>query len=99
MGYRARERKRKKNTAQQSAQTESRRSGSAAERWWLTYVRMDCCCARCASILRRGREMVYRHMPRETLCVRCADRERVPYGLSLRAERERRRERQGRLVA
>lgn len=44
-----------------------------AGRWYLTIVKRDTCCARCAGILRIGAEMVYRHTPREALCKLCAE--------------------------
>lgn len=88
MGFKQRERKRKKKAASSKAQSESRESGSSAAKWWLTVVSTDTCCARCAGMLRVDREMVYRHAPREALCVRCADREKVYYRPSLRWEQQ-----------
>lgn len=91
MGYRQRERKRKQKTAQQRDQRTSRRSGSSGAKWWLTIVGTTTCCARCGAVLRAGREMVYRHRPREALCVACAERDaqvRRAYRPSLRWERQ-----------
>ena len=44
-----------------------------ATRWFLTIVQSACACATCGGILRPEREMVYRHTPRETRCVLCAE--------------------------
>jgi hypothetical protein len=46
-----------------------------AGRWYLTIVKRKTCCANpaCGGILEIGREMVYRHTPREALCKSCAD--------------------------
>ncbi len=73
MSFKTRERKRRKKAAMQSAQTTSRATGSSSNKWWLTPVKTDTCCARCRGILRIGRAMVYRHTPREALCQSCAD--------------------------
>jgi hypothetical protein len=87
MGYRARERKRRRRVAQGHAQTEARQSGSSARRRLLTIVRQKTCCAACGWILKPGADMVYRHEPREALCVRCADRDRLKYRPSLHWEK------------
>jgi hypothetical protein len=71
MGFRQREKRRKAAAAKDRAQTLARNGGSAAPKWWLTIVKLDTCCADCAAMLRAGREMVYRHEPREALCHRC----------------------------
>jgi hypothetical protein len=90
MGYRQRERKRKKAGAVTAAQRESRRTGSSAAKWWLTPVFKNTCCARCGGALREGRPMVYRHEPGESLCVSCADRNpAVKWRPSVRWERGR----------
>ncbi len=52
-----------------------RTTASASDRYWLTIVKRNTCCARCAGLLRVRREMVYRHTPREALCVLCAERD------------------------
>lgn len=72
MGFKQRERKRKATAARQGSQRRSRESGSSAAKWWLTLVVEDCACARCGRVLRVGSEMVYRHTPRESRCVSCA---------------------------
>jgi hypothetical protein len=73
VGFKQRERKRRKRAAIDAARVASRRSGSSSALWWLTLVRSDTCCARCGGVLRVGREMVYRASPREARCVFCAD--------------------------
>jgi hypothetical protein len=44
-----------------------------AGRWYLTIVGRACACARCGGVLRPGKEMIYRHTPRETRCRLCAE--------------------------
>ena len=83
MGYKARERKRRRRAAGMAAgarsreQRASRSSGSSAGKWWLTICSRKCCCANpaCRLILKEGAEIYYRHEPRVTLCVRCAERD------------------------
>ncbi len=90
MGFKQRERVRKRRAASDAAQVEARASGSAAGRWWLTVAVRDGCCARCAGVIRAGRECVYRHRPGELLCVSCAQNDpNVRWRPSLRWERER----------
>lgn len=89
MGFKARERKRKKRAATNAAQAAARASGSSAGKWWLTIATRDGCCARCAGIQRVGHEIVYRHCPREVLCLLCAESDlTVKPRPSLRWERE-----------
>jgi hypothetical protein len=87
MAFKQREKKRRKKAAMLAAQKSARSSGKS-QGWWLTLVSRDTCCARCGSILRKGREMVYRAEPREARCKLCADR--LSYRPSVRWERERR---------
>lgn len=75
MGFKQRERQRKAKAAKQGCQHKARESGSSADKWWLTLVVEDCCCAQCGRVLRVGREMVYRHTPREARCMGCAQRD------------------------
>lgn len=65
------------------------RRGALADstKWWLTPVEQTTCCARHGGVLRPGQDMVYRHTPREALCVACADREGIKYRPSRRWER------------
>jgi hypothetical protein len=93
MGFRMRERRRRKKLAQQAAHSASRHPGSSAGKGWLTSVRKKTCCARHGGVLSPGRDMVYRHEPREALCQACANREGIHYRPSLRWERERKRKR------
>jgi hypothetical protein len=92
MGFKQRERKRKQKAAIRSSMkvdVEARKARSG--RWWLTVVKTDTCCARCAGILRTSREMVYRAQPREALCVACAEADpEVTYRPSLAWEERRR---------
>jgi hypothetical protein len=98
VGFKARERKRRRRAAGMAAgakgreQRRSRSSGSSAGKWWLTIATRKGCCANvgCGVILKEGAEVVYRHSPMETLCVRCADRAGHRYRPSLRWERARR---------
>jgi len=90
MGFKQRESKRKKRAAVAASQRTARESGSSARKWWLTLVTKDTCCARCAGVLRAGREMVYRHAPREALCLPCAEADGLCYRPSVRWERARR---------
>jgi hypothetical protein len=64
---------------------------TAAERWWLTLVTKKTCCANpaCRGILREGREMAFRKVPQEALCVACADRAGISYRPSARWEQSR----------
>lgn len=87
MGFKQRERKRKAKAARQGAQHKARESGSSAGKWWLTMVNEKAACNVCAGILRVGRECVYRHTPREILCVRCAEGQQLHYRPSLAWEK------------
>lgn len=51
----------------------SQRPNGAAGKYWLTLVTETCCCNVHGGILREGQECVYRHTPREILCIRCAE--------------------------
>ena len=93
MGFKTRERqrRRRKRIASSAAQIQARKTGSSKGGWWLTPVQSTTCCAKCATILRVGADMVYRHVPREARCMRCAERnpESKGYRTSLRWERTR----------
>ena len=65
----------KQAAAQRGAQRKAKRTGSSSDKWWLTLVKYDTCCARCGHLLRKGREMIYRHQPLEALCQECADKD------------------------
>lgn len=88
MGFKQRERKRLKKAAMESNTRTIRRRPKESTNWWLTVVREHTCCARCSGQLRAGREMVYRHTPRESLCLSCAEKFNVKFRPSLRWERD-----------
>ena len=98
MGYKQRERKRRERIAQASGRREQR--SKYVDRYYLTIVSRAACCNRCGGSLRAGAECVYRHTPREVLCVVCADSEEIPYRPSMRWERRNRKrsKRTGKLV-
>jgi hypothetical protein len=101
MGYKTRERKRKRAAIASAArarrrdQRQARSSGSSASKWWLTIASSKCCCANtdCGTIIGEGREVVYRHTPRATVCVPCANRDKLSYRPSVRWEQWRRKQR------
>lgn len=96
MSFKQRERRRKKRAAQLAAQKQARRTGTSTGKWWRTIVTRTTCCARCAGVLREGRQMVYRARPREALCVACADADAtISSRPSLRWEHQRVRQRSG----
>jgi hypothetical protein len=67
VSFKSRERKRAINAAR-------RVNGDVMrERWYLTIVKRKTSCVRCAGVLNRGKEMVYRHTPRTALCKLCAE--------------------------
>jgi hypothetical protein len=87
MGYQHRERKRRGRLAQTSSRREQR--SRYADRHYLTIASRAACCNRCGGSLRDGAECVYRHTPKQILCVTCADVERISYRPSMRWERRR----------
>jgi hypothetical protein len=90
MGFKQRERKRRRKIAVAGAQRESRRTGSSTRKWWLTVVSRHTCCARCSGGLRAGRPMIYRRSPQESLCLSCAEGDpTVKYRPSTRWEEQR----------
>lgn len=89
MGFKQRERKRRQRKARILAKNVAKAShkmGGNSGRWWLTPVEQTTCCARHGGVLRPGKDMVYRHTPREALCLACADREGIAYRPSRRWE-------------
>ena len=84
MSYKSREKKRRRKLAIPKAE-------GKADRHYLTIVSRPVCCNRCGGSLREGVECVYRHTPREILCLRCADLEQIYYRPSMRWERSQRR--------
>ena len=55
-------------------------------------------CNECGGSLRDGAECVYRHTPRQILCVTCADLARITYRPSMRWERRNRKRKNGKVV-
>lgn len=88
MSYKSREKKRRARIAQASGRREQR--AKFADRHYLTIVSRSACCNKCGGSLREGAECVYRHTPREILCVQCADLEQIYYRPSMRWERSQR---------
>ena len=87
MGFKQRERKRRKRAAMTQAQRSERAGGRKSRDWWLTLAKRDTCCATCSGVLRAGGDMVYRAAPREARCVMCADADPlVTYRPSVRWE-------------
>jgi len=74
VSYQSRDKKRRYKAATKKAKKKAFRSSDTAKRWFLTIARKDCCCACCSVVLRRGRDIVYRHEPKEIRCLRCAER-------------------------
>lgn len=93
MSYKSREKKRRAGIAIERERARTRAGANA--RHYLTIVSRPCCCNTigCGRSLRRGAECVYRHTPREILCVDCARRRGIAARPSLRWERQARRKR------
>ena len=89
MSFESREKKRRYKAAVKKSR---RRSPETAKRCFLTIARKPGVCARCGDRLAGGAEVVYRHEPRETRCLRCAERleDSKGYRLSIRWERKQR---------
>jgi hypothetical protein len=91
MSYKSREKKRQLQVSEgkcRAAIHRHRRSEKTRARHFLTPVSRNCCCNRCGTSLRDGRDdCVYRHTPREILCLNCANLERIPYRPSSKWER------------
>ena len=85
MSYKSREKKRRARIAQSNGRREQ--SSKYADRHYLTVVSRPACRNRCGGSLRDGAECVYRHTPREILCVLCADDKKIHYRPSMRWER------------
>jgi len=65
VSYQSRAKKRRYKAATKKAKKKAFRSSDTAKRWFLTIAKKDCCCDSCAVLLRRGRDIVYRHEPKE----------------------------------
>jgi hypothetical protein len=67
MSYKSRQKKRAIRAAKE------KHRAAISERHYLTLVKRKCICNACGGLLRAGKEMVYRHTPREILCTICAE--------------------------
>jgi hypothetical protein len=85
MSFNSREKKRRARLAIANTRRDHRQT--MAGRHYLTIVSRAACCNRCGGSLRKGAQCVYRHTPREILCVVCADSEQIHYRPSMRWER------------
>jgi len=91
MSYKSREKKRNYKKAEAAIGNVRSKHGEAMKsRHYLTIVTRACSCNRCGHPLRDGAECVYRHTPREILCVTCAELEQIRHRPSIRWERRRR---------
>jgi len=90
MSYESRQKKRRHKRIE--AKGRRRRSPESARRWFLTLAKKPGRFACCGAGFDRGAEIVYRHEPRETRCVRCAERLEDSKGFrpSIRWERKQR---------
>ena len=91
MSYKSREKKRRKMAAINNVR--AKHGETMKGRHYLTIVSRDCCCNSCGTSLRKARqdEAVYRHTPREILCLTCATKSGVQYRPSRTWERAKRR--------
>jgi hypothetical protein len=85
MSFKSREKKRRARIAISKSRIEHREA--IAGRYYLTIVSRTCSCNRCGDRLREGRECVYRHTPREILCLGCANLGKIRYRTSVKWER------------
>jgi hypothetical protein len=90
MSYKSREKKRRRRAA--LGQLREKHGEAMRARHYLTITTRPCCCNRvgCGRSLRPGDEAVYRHTPRETLCVTCAELAGISYRPSQAWERRQR---------
>ena len=72
MSFQSREKKRRYRAVEKKVKR--KRSSATAGRWFLTLASKPGLCATCPARFARGAEIVYRHEPRETRCVRCGSR-------------------------
>jgi hypothetical protein len=95
MSFQSREKKRRYKSREKKAKRN--RSSETAKRWFLTLATKPGLCSTCPGRFGRGAEIVYRHEPRETRCVRCGSRleDSKGFGLSMRWEAMRRQQRKG----
>jgi hypothetical protein len=94
LSFKSREKRRRRNLEGKLATAGARRNRTeeTARRWYLTLAKAPGKCACCGDRFERGAEIVYRHEPRETRCVRCASRLEDSRGFraSIRWERSKR---------
>jgi hypothetical protein len=90
MSYESRQKKRRYKRIE--AKGRQRGSLESARRWFLTLAKKPGRFACCGAGFDRGAEIVYRHEPHETRCVRCAERLEDSKGFrpSIRWERAKR---------
>ena len=95
MSFQSRDKKRRHKAVTNKAKR--KRSSETAKRWYLTLASKPGLCATCPARIARGGEIVYRHEPRETRCVRCGSRREDSKGArpSMRWEAMRRQQRKG----
>ena len=84
VSHNTRKRKREQAAARKAAR--KARTDETARRYFLTVVKRDGSCDRCAGRLPRGGEMVYRLKPRLVYCVLCAEALRIAPTPSMRWE-------------
>jgi hypothetical protein len=70
--------------------TKREHQATIAGRHYLTFAKGKCSCARCGGVQDTGREVVYRHKPREILCLACAESSGLKVQPSLKWEAARR---------
>jgi hypothetical protein len=85
-------RQKKRRHKRIEAKARQRRSPESARRWFLTLAKKPGRFTCCGAGFERGAAIVYRHEPRETRCLRCAERleDSKGYRPSIRWERKQR---------
>lgn len=69
--------------------TKKQHSATIAARYYLTFAKRKTPCAGCGGKLETGSELVYRHEPRELLCLPCAESRGIKARPSLKWEARR----------
>lgn len=90
MSYKSREKKRRKQIA--IGNVRAKHGETMRSRHYLTIVTRDGSCNGCGKALRKGRgdEAVYRHTPREIVCLSCATERGIKWRTSRSWERAQR---------
>lgn len=70
-----------------------KRDVASAEIYWLTLVRKNTTCCKCAGVLIKNRKMVYCAKRKECICLFCSEKESLKYELSFSYEMNIRKER------